>query len=264
MNINKINSSNNSDYLERLNAIKAAKDDFVTSNGLKTAKDFEDYLVEELDIDIDVFDENLEEFKTLMTKKTNETENKSEKIEKETNKANEADEDNEEGDIGEADETNEDNEEEKILEFFDKLFSSVLIRDEVDADGDGKISDNEITEFLDAVKELDGDKNTLSMADITKKLEELAKANEEEAPQSELFPDYEPVQSISPSYSSPVSGGNYGSYGGGAVNSGSIMSDSNLQNLANAINGNDTKSLEEQKSVLQEEIETNRTNIENI
>ncbi len=173
MNINKINSSNNSDYLERLNAIKAAKDDFVTSNGLKTAKDFEDYLVEELDIDIDVFDENLEEFKTLMTKKTNETENKSEKIEKETNKANEADEDNEEGDIGEADETNEDNEEEKILEFFDKLFSSVLIRDEVDADGDGKISDNEITEFLDAVKELDGDKNTLSMADITKKLEEL-------------------------------------------------------------------------------------------
>ena len=145
MNINKINSSNNSDYLERLNAIKAAKDDFVTSNGLKTAKDFEDYLVEELDIDIDVFDENLEEFKTLMTKKTNETENKSEKIEKETNKANEADEDNEEGDIGEADETNEDNEEEKILEFFDKLFSSVLIRDEVDADGDGKISDNEIT-----------------------------------------------------------------------------------------------------------------------
>lgn len=264
MNINKINSSNNSDYLERLNAIKAAKDDFVTSNGLKTAKDFEDYLVEELDIDIDVFDENLEEFKTLMTKNTDNAENKSEKIEKETNKADEADEDNEEGDIGEPDETNEDNEEEKILEFFDKLFSSALIRDEVDADGDGKISDNEITEFLDAVKELDGDKNTLSMADITKKLEELAKANEEEAPQSELFPDYEPVQSISPSYSSPVSGGNYGSYGGGAVNSGSIMSDSNLQNLANAINGNDTKSLEEQKSVLQEEIETHRTNIENI
>ena len=198
MNINKINSSNNSDYLERLNAIKAAKDDFVTSNGLKTAKDFEDYLVEELDIDIDVFDENLEEFKTLMTKNTDNAENKSEKIEKETNKA---DENEEENDISEPDEANEDNEEEKILEFFDKLFSSALIRDEVDADGDGKISDNEITEFLDAVKELDGDKNTLSMADITKKLEELAKANEEEAPQSELFPDYEPVQSISPSYS---------------------------------------------------------------
>lgn len=280
MSINRINSSNGGDYLEKLNAIKTAKDDFVASNGLKTAKDFEDYLVEELDIDIDVFDESLDEFKTLMTKKGDKKADKADKAgkadkadkaaNKEADKTKKTDKTDEDDETKETGEDEEDTEYEKVLEFFDKLFSSALIRDEIDADGDGEISDDEIMEFIDSVKKLDGNKKSLSMADFTKKLEELAKANEDDTPQSELFPDYEPVQSATPSYGSAVSGGGYGNYGGGAVsgggavNSSSITSDPNLQNLANTINGNDAESLEEQKAALQEEIDTHRANIENI
>ncbi len=257
MSINKIIGFQN-EYLGKLNAINGTHDDFVTANNLKSAKDFEDYLVEELDIDIDVFDENLEEFKALASKKAN----KAEESKNSTDKINKEDDDH-------IDDTEEDSELEKIVEFFDKLFSSSIVRNEIDANGDGEISDDEIMDFIDSIKKLDGNESSLSIADFTKKLEELAAAAQEELQkaenmqQTELFPDYQQISSAPISNSGAANGG-YGNYGGNRAVSSNSFNDSNLQNLANTINGNDAESLEEQKTALQEEIDIHKTNIENI
>ena len=58
-----------------------------------------------------------------------------------------------------------------ITDFLNSLFSDDKMKKQIDADGDGKISDEEKDNFLNTVGSLDGDDDNISMDDLLKTME---------------------------------------------------------------------------------------------
>ena len=96
-----------------------------------------------------------------------------------------------------------------ITEFLNALFSDDKIKKQIDADGDGKISEEEKENFLKTVGSMDGDKKNISMDDLLKTMEKSEK-DKVEIEKPKETPKQEPVQN---------SGGSSGSFGGSPTSS---------------------------------------------
>ena len=96
-----------------------------------------------------------------------------------------------------------------ITEFLNALFSDDKMKKQIDADGDGKISEEEKENFLKTVGSMDGDKKNISMDDLLKTMEKTEK-DKVEIEKSKETPKQESVQN---------SGGSSGSFGGSPTSS---------------------------------------------
>lgn len=89
-----------------------------------------------------------------------------------------------------------------ITDFLNSLFSDEKMKKQIDADGDGKISDEEKENFLNSVGAMDGDKKSISMDDLLKTMEksEKGKFEIEESKDTEKL---EPAENAGTPSSSP-------------------------------------------------------------
>ncbi len=154
------------------------------------------------------------------------------------------------------------------LEFILKeFFSFDVVKNKVDADSDGKISEQEAKDYIKHLAGMDGDDSKLSIEDFTKAIQEyeidLANELEKFNTTNNDVPEAETIENtaFAESYSAPVLN-DYGSYSAPAASS----SYNDLVSAEPAVKTIDNMTLEElqaEKTKRQEVLKEKQTNLQN-
>ncbi len=83
-----------------------------------------------------------------------------------------------------------DNDDSAFYTMLDKIYDNEVFSRAIDANGDGKISDEEAKDFINAFKGMDSDSNNFSLDDIAVAIDKIAQQNKQDDPLSKMFDNF--------------------------------------------------------------------------
>lgn len=160
-----------------------------------------------------------------------------------------------------------------VVGILNELLQDKSFAEFIDRDKDGEVTDSEISEFYDAIKDYDGNSRSISLEDIVSALEDIqngkflypdeiaAKEEEERQKALEEAQKAERAQNSTPSRSSGTTGASR--TGGSTGRSSGSTSSGNIQS-ANEFETMSVEELEEQKAAKQEELNSAREDVNSV